>query len=527
MNIEFDDVSASIRNFEAAGRFDLAADLWERLFAEHPQDDGILRNCIEVLLRLGNAERAMEVCDHAIAMTPTSSYPWSQRAVICFNNFNDPAAAVESLRAGLEAYPSDAELHLLIAEVSFQTLDFDTARHHGLKAAEIGGPHAALRARHRFLDDHEGAVDIARGILATRPTDIEALVQCGISLYMLGRFEESASYLYRAAEHEPYRCDVVFPLASLLLLLGDAKAGWRRYETLGDAASLRYGAAVLTTYHDRMWRGQTLENKRILVINHLGLGDSLMYARYARNLKAAGAHVTFYVKPELMRLMHGLDGVDDLLSAWPLETWGDYDYWILDDFLPARFGASEGKVPAWSEGYIKVTPRYDVKVPTIPDQSPYRLRIGLCWSTASTHFTGRARILTPEDLQPLAEISDVDWFILQKRPLEPDFAARSGLSIVDLSHQWEDFHDSAVFASALDLTISIDSAPVHLAGALGLPAWVMISDPPEWRWGRQGDFAPWYPHIRIFRQTARGDWRSVTEAVRTALESERAVLRRS
>jgi hypothetical protein len=127
--------------------------------------------------------------------------------------------------------------------------------------------------------------------------------------------------------------------------------------------------------------------------------------------------------------------------------------------------------------------------------------------------------LAPEDLRPLAGIADVDWHILQKRPLEPDFAARSGLAIHDSSHQWADFQDSAVFASALDLTISICSAPIHLAGALGLPAWAMIGDPPEWRWGLQGDRAPWYPGVRIFRQAARGDWLSVTQAIARALET--------
>lgn len=523
--MEFDHVVAQIHEAEAAGQFDLAADLWQDLFEKDPQNDGILGSYTEALLRIDQAERALAVCDHAIARIPMSSYPWRQRAVICFNNFNDPSAAVTSLNAGLEAYPSDAELHLLLADASFQTLDFDAAQRHGLRAAELGNPRIALKARHRFLGDHEGAVRIARAILATSPTDTDALIQCGISLYMLGHFEEGVGYLYRAAEHHPSRGDVIFPLANLLLLLGDTKAGWRRYETLADVASLNNSPSCLTTYHDRLWRGQSLEDKRILVAGYLGLGDALMYARYARSLQAAGAHVTWCVRPELARLLRGLEGVDILLSAWPVETWGNYDYWIFDNLLPARFGASEGIVPAWREGYIKLAPDDDAKALAASRRSPGRLRIGLCWDTAPTHFTGRARSLSPEDLQPMATIGNVDWFVLQKRPLESDFAARSGLSVLDHSQEWTDFYDAAVFASTLDLTISICSAPVHLAGALGLPAWVMIGAP-EWRWGAQGDHSPWYPHIRIFRQTAQGDWRSVTEAVRAAMESERDLLRR-
>lgn len=521
---DFNSVVAQVRDAEAAGQFDRAADFFQILFEKHPHSDTALKSYMDALLRLGQANQAVEACDRAIAATPRSTVPWRDKALICFNHLNDRAAAVTSLKAGLAAFPTNAELHLMLADASFQMLDFDAARRHGLKAAEFGDLSIVLRARHRFLDDHEGAVHTARAILEQHPSDVGTLIQCGISLYLLGRLEESSGYLYRAAEHEPYRGDVIFPLANLLLLLGDTKAGWRRYEMLADLAPLAGGPSVLTAYHDRLWRGQPLKDKRILVISHLGLGDCLMYARYARDLKAAGAHVTLCVKPELMRLLRELDGVDELLSTWPVESWGSYDYWIFENLLPARLGASDGEVPTYRDGYIKLTDPDTANALASRHRASDRLRIGLCWDTSPNYFAGRSRSLAPEDLQPLAEIANVDWFVLQKHPLEPDFVARSGLSILNHSHEWDDFYDTAVFATSLDLTISICSAPVHLAGALGLPAWVMIGAP-EWRWGAQGDAGPWYPHIRIFRQTAPGNWRSVTEAVRDALESERSILR--
>ncbi|KAG8152499.1 tetratricopeptide repeat-containing glycosyltransferase family protein [Burkholderia catarinensis] len=523
---DFDSVAAQAREAEAAGQFDRSADLFRILFEKYPNSDTVFRPYVDALLRLGHARKALEACDRAIAAMPTSTIPWRDKALICFNHLNDRTAAIASLKMGLEAFPSNAELHLMLADASFQVLDFDAARRHGAKAAEFGDPGIVLRARHRFLDDHEGAVQIGRAILEQYPADIGTLVQCGISLYLLGRLEESSGYLYRAAEHDPYRGDVIFPLANLLLLLGDTKAGWRRYEMLADLVPLGSGPGVLTTYHDRLWRGQPLEGKRLLVISHLGLGDCLMYARYARNLKAAGAHVTLCVKPELMQLLHDLEGVDELLSVWPVETWGNYDYWIFENLLPARLGAIEGEVPTYRDGYIKLKDSGVAMAQADRRRASGRLRIGLCWDTSPNYFAGRARSLAPEDLRPLAEIEDVDWFVLQKHPLEPDFAARSGLSILNRSDEWNDLYDTAVFATSLDLTISICSAPVHLAGALGLPAWVMLGAP-EWRWGARGDTGPWYPHIRIFRQAAPGNWRSVTEAVRDALELQRGVLRRA
>ncbi|HIE4194687.1 MULTISPECIES: tetratricopeptide repeat protein [Burkholderia] len=522
---EFSIVAAQAREAEAAGQFDKAADLLQVFCEKHPHDDRVLLSCVDVLLRAGRAGKALEVCDRAIAATPKSAIPWRTKALVCFNHLNDRAAAIASLKAGVAAFPSNAELHLMLADASFQMLDFDASREHGAKAAEFGDPGIVLRARHRFLDDHEGAVQIARAILEQYPADVGTLVQGGISLYLLGRPEESLSYLYRAAEHDPYRGDVLFPLANLLLLLGDTKAGWRRYEMLADIEPLRSGPPAMTTYHDRLWRGQPLQGKRLLVISHLGLGDCLMYARYARNLKAAGAHVTLCVKPELMQLLRDLEGVDELLGAWPVEIWGNYDYWIFENLLPARLGAVDGEVPVYRDGYIKLKDRDVANALADRRRASGRLRIGLCWDTSPNYFAGRARSLAPEDLRPLAEIENVDWFVLQKHPIEPDFAARSGLSVLNLSGEWNDLYDTAVFATSLDLTISICSAPVHLAGALGLPAWVMLGAP-EWRWGAKGDVGPWYPNVRIFRQAAPGNWRSVTEAVRDALRSEREVLRR-
>ncbi len=330
-----------------------------------------------------------------------------------------------------------------------------------------------------------------------------------------------ASLGCKGVEEAPYRGDVIFPLADALILLGDVRAGWRRFDKVGDEAMLRANLPAATPHLHRFWRGEPLTGKRIFVLPYVGLGDSLMYARYARDLKSAGAHVTWCCRPELLRLFAELDGADVVTSDGRLESLGDHDHWILDMLLPERFGAGEGRIPTWPEGYLKLPPDVAVSGPGLEGG---RLRIGLCWTTSPSHYSRNARSLAPEDLRPLAAVAGVDWHVLHKRPVERDFAARSGLAIHDCSHQWADFQDSAVFAAGLDLIISICSAPIHLAGALGLPAWAMIADPPEWRWGLRGDRGPWYPSIRVFRQTTRGNWAGVTEAVAAALEAERSAL---
>jgi len=507
------------RELEAEGQLEDAAAFWERAAAGQPGDEAVLGALTSILVRLGRAGEAVEACRRAVVGGFASTFPWRQRAIISYLYLHDTAGAAQSLREALAAHPHDAEAHLLMATVAYQTQDFALAREHGQRALETANDDVSLQVRQRILGDFEGAVTVGRRLLAQRPADVDVLVLCGLSLHLMGRLEAAVGFYYRAAEHAPYRGDVVFPLADALILLGDDRAGWRRFDTVGDEAMLRVNLPAAAPHMHRFWRGEPLAGKRIFVLPYVGLGDSLMHARYARELKAAGAHVTWCCRPELLRLFSGLEGVDVVTSDWRLEALDEYDHWVLDMLLPARFGAGEGRIPLWPEGYLKA-PAATGAI-TLPDRAAGRLQVGLCWTTSPSHYLRNARSLSPEDLRPLAGLGNVDWHILQKRPLEPDFAARSGLAIRDSSHEWADFHDSAVFAGALDLTISICSAPVHLAGALGLPTWAMIADPPEWRWGPKGDRAPWYPKTRVFRQAARGDWLSVTDAIARALEAER------
>jgi len=516
-----DDLIELARELEARGQLHDAVAFWDQAAAARPTDDALLGALTSALVRLGRAAEAVEACRRAVAQGSASTYPWRERAVISYVHLNDPVGAAESLREALASHPHDAHAHLLMATVAYQTLDFDLARHHGEKALETADDDISLQVRQRILGDFEGAIAVGRRLLAQRPTDVDLLVLCGLSLHLMGRLDEAAGFYYRAAEHAPYRGDVLFPLADLLILLGDVRAGWRRFGMVGDEAMLRTNLPAAEPFLNRFWRGESLACKRIFVLPYVGLGDSLMYARYARELKAAGAHVTWCCRPELTRLFADLEGVDAVTADARLESLGDYDHWILDMVLPERFGAGEGRIPTWPDGYLRA-PTADTI--TLPERRAGRLQVGLCWTTSPSHYSRNARSLTPEDLRPLSDVPGVDWHILQKRPREPDFRARSGLAIHDSSDEWADFYDSAAFASGLDLTISICSAPVHLTGALGLRTWAMIAEPAEWRWGLTGDHGPWYPKTRVFRQAARGDWLSVTKAVARALRAERDAL---
>ena len=146
-----------------------------------------------------------------------------------------------------------------------------------------------------------------------------------------------------------------------------------------------------------------------------------------------------------------------------------------------------------------------------------RLKVGLCWSSAPHNFSGLDRFIPPEEFAALAELDDIAWFVLQKTAANGELAQRSGLKVHDYSGQWRDFADTSAMVEALDLVISIDSSPLHLAGALGKPAWGLLPAAPEWRWGLAGEQSDWYPTLRLFRHTELHCWAPLIQQVKEEL----------
>ena len=405
--------------------------------------------------------------------------------------------------------------HERLAGIHFDALDAVGARRHGERALAGFDGAARLLILFRYLADYLGVLEYGVPWLEAHPDDIDALIHLGRAFYMLGRYDEALGMFARAARHAPLRLDATFSLGETLMLLGDVEAGWRRFDDLANEGLLQTISAEVRPSMTRFWRGETLTGKRIFVVHFLGIGDNIMMARYARLLKQAGAHVAFCCRPEVFRLFEKLEGVDELSDDWRLPGWADFDYWTFDYLLPRHMAGTPRVIPAFEAGYIAAPSR---AAPLIAPAIPGRLRVGLCWSSGPGHFTGLARFLTPEDLRPLADLAGIDWFVVQKGLGNAGFAERSGLAALDFSKEWADFRDAAAFMAELDLIISICSGPLHLAGALGLPAWGLICAAPDWRWGTTGSRSAWYPNIRLFRQAKLYDWGPVVEEIKAALE---------
>jgi tetratricopeptide (TPR) repeat protein len=499
------------------GRVSEALALWEEAITLEPHnaDHAIaLTNC---LAQIGRPHDALQACERWLMENGDVALLRIQKGIIQINQLSDTQGAMESFQDALRYDPANALAHEALAQIYLFRLQPERMRFHAAQAMTHADLKSSLRIQCRFLSDYAGAVATGRRMLADDPADIETLLLAGRALYMLSRFDEAFGMLARAMEHAPTRVDVVGPFADLLLLFGDYRAGWRRLQGVANDAHLRASYPGISSYLEKKWHRQPLQGKRILVAYYAGIGDNLMMARFARDLKAAGAYVIFACRPELLRLMQGLEGADEVVPTWQIERWHELDYWIFDYLLPAHLGAAEGHISAYRDGYLRapveLTTHWNNQLP----RDSGRLKVGLCWCSGPHNFSGLDRFIPPEEFTPLAELENIDWFVLQKNVSNGELAQRSGLKVHDYSDQWQDFADTSAMIDGLDLIISIDSSPLHLAAALGKPVWALLPAAPEWRWGISGEQSDWYPTVRLFRQAELHCWGPVIQQVKDAL----------
>ncbi len=505
------------RQLAELGQIDEAVAIWLSVGKLNTETQGEALAFLDQISRAGHALKAVNLCDNLL---PPDGYPNTlrfQKGLIQYSYLSDVAASVSTLEAVINDDPDDKIVHRALAEIHCYRADLERTRFHARAGLTGTDRRADIHMYVRCLSQYEEAVALLREEVAQDPGDIYLMLLFGKALRMLGRLNEALGVFFRILAHDPEHFYAAHYVAEILLLLGDRRSGWRRF----DDAAIYLNVGKEPAYRNllgRRWRGEDINGKRLLFLHYAGLGDSLMCARYGRTLRSRGAHVTLSSRPELLRLMRAQDGFDEVVETPPVEAWDDYDYWLLDYIAPALLGAPEGVIPAPSDGFIRVTDEWRAQWRSAVGLRGGGVKVGLCWAGNANHFYGLDRSISVERLVPLSSLSGVEWFVMQKSAENTKIRTILGDRSHDLSEHWRDFADSAAVMAELDLVISIDSAPLHLAGALGVPAWGLVPFAPDWRWGLSGDTSPWYPTLRLFRQPRVNDWASVIDDVRSALE---------
>jgi hypothetical protein len=293
----------------------------------------------------------------------------------------------------------------------------------------------------------------------------------------------------------------------MLLTLGDLGAGWEQLEWRWKQPNRK---KELRKFAQPRWLGQVpVEGKTILLYAEQGLGDSIQFVRYAHPLAQAGADVIVQVQAPLVPLLRGVAGIDNVIG--PKDRLPSFDLQCPLMSLPLAFRTTLETIPA-STPYLSAP---DERIATWSERlgKATTPRVGIVWSGNPKHGNDRNRSIGLKTLLPLLSLG-IEVVSIQKDVRDADSEVlKSQPQIRVLGNELNDLADTAAVISLLDLVVSVDTAPAHLAGALGKRVWVLLPFSPDWRWLLDREDSPWYPTARLFRQTSFGNWDTVVRRV--------------
>jgi len=465
----------------AAGQPEAALRFYDRALQSKPDFVVALSNSGKLLFELRRFDRALEAFDKAIAVAPASADAWNNRA-----------GALRELGRLEESIAACRQALLLRPEFAEATINLGTAL--------------------MKLDRHEEALPAYRRAKALRPDFAVALCGEGLALKALGRFDEAL-----AAFDEAVRLgdvDAVSNRGCLLLMLGDFERGWDGYESRWLAGkSLKEALGV--RFPD--WSGKAAESERLLVMNDHGLGDTIQFSRYAPLAARGGAQVTFLCPAKLHRLFAAYEGVRLVERIDDSEA---FDAQIAVSSMPRAFRTRLDTIPA-AVPYLK--PEEALRSKWAARIGAHGFKIGISWQGNPNPEADIGRSIPLAAFAPLAALPNVRLISLQKGAGAEQLANMPPDMIVEtLGDDFDDgpdaFVDTAAAMAHLDLIVTCDTSIAHLAGALGLPVWVVLKKVAEWRWLRDRADSPWYPTMRLFRQRERGDWDEVFARIAASVE---------
>lgn len=379
---------------------------------------------------------------------------------------------------------------------------------------------AILRGANKF----EKAETALRGAIDLSPANADIYVELASVLRETDRITEAMSALDEAVALHPDYAYARLARAHIALLQGHFDQGWADYEwrcrTKEADAEERYiserqNASGLRMPALPVWSGGPLYGRTILVRGEQGHGDVIQFARYIPMIAACAGRVMLEVYPTLVRLLENLPGVKQVVPYGAMPRDAELQCAMLS--LPRVFRTTLDSIPATVPYLVPpsdVAARWAKRLP-----KTLQRRVGIVWAGNPRHKNDKRRSICFEALAPLWQVDDVHWVSLQVGPRA--FETRTAPRLIeDMAIDLTDFAETAGALAQLDLLIAADTAVAHLAGAIGLPVWILLPFAADWRWLRDGDSTPWYPTMRLFRQDNCRSWNSVIASVVEALRNE-------
>jgi tetratricopeptide (TPR) repeat protein len=464
------------------GNLITAEDYFNRVIGLYPNELAIYHQLFQVLRSQNRAGAAADCCRRALAVAPQAA-EFRNCLGIALKDQERWSDAIVSFEEAIASRPDYADAHYNLANTLSLAGQVDRAEH----------------AYHR-------AMELA-------PADFEPPNNLGTLLRRQGRFDEALSAYDLAIECQADAAEPRRNRASLRLLLGDYAGGWPEYEW-----RWRMPGTSAPKHSEPRWQGEPLVGKTLLLCAEQGFGDTIQFVRYARPLHDRGARVVVECARPLHELLKTAPGIDALCEPGIEHEACDYFIPLLS--VPAVLGTTLETIPT-AVPYLFAQPERVAR--WRHELSGSGLKIGIAWQ-GSRGFKDDANRSAPlKAFEPLVQTGARLYSLQKGFGSEQLQAVGDAWGIVDLGKTLDEgtgaFVDTAAVMQCLDLVVTTDTAIAHVAGAIGARTWVALQHVPNWRWLLDRDDSPWYPTMRLFRQTTLGDWNGVFERIAAAAAS--------
>jgi tetratricopeptide (TPR) repeat protein len=354
--------------------------------------------------------------------------------------------------------------------------------------------------------------------LQINPNNLESYCNIGTVMHEKGQPDEAFAFYQKALQINPNYANAHLNMAYFLLLLGNFKQGWKEFEWRWKTKEYLKNSC----FHRPVNFTQPILNRlditghTVLIYAEQGLGDEIQFIRYAPLVAQHGTKVIIECHKEISTLLRTIEGVEQfIVQGEPLPHF-DIQCPILT--LPLVFNTTPENIPV-NIPYISVNSILIQKWKDKIQHDNSKLKVGIVWHGNPKHKNDRNRSMPFAHFSPFAKFTDITFYSLQKgKASEQARNFSMGMKFIDLTEEINDFSDTAALIENLDLTMSVDTSVVHLAGALGKPIWTLLPFAPDWRWMLNREDSPWYPTMRLFRQPSPGDWNSVIKKVSEELQ---------
>lgn len=473
-----------------AGQPQEALALYLQLIADGVKHADVYTAAAVLLHESGRNEEALQTLQHALQLAPDAANNWYLQSVLQARLRRLPDT-IDSLQHAIALAPDQIHFHRDLA--------------------------LALYALHRNAE----ALPVIERARDMQPASAVLWTAHAAILSRLGRYDDAIASSEHALKLDPEHADAKVNLALTLLTLGQMERAWPLYEARWQ------GALADPARHQSIprWSGkEQVRDKCILLWAEQGFGDTIQFSRYALAVAAVAGEVVLEVPAELAQLMTTLTGGTGVGEGGSIlivergETLPPVDYQLPLMSTSLILNTRLDNIPAQT-AYLQADPIKQAHWQAALG-ARQRPRIGIVCAGNGGNQRDATRSLPLAACAPLFEQVDADFYLLQPALRQSDYAYLQQAKVPALhwpGRELQAFDDTSALIAELDLVISVDTAVAHLAGAMGVPVWILLSELVDWRWFLQRSDSPWYPSARLWRQHQSGDWDEVIAGVKAAL----------